>query len=304
MIQGIPYFGIDTQSIYEHILDSSHTNAENVTYSSMYELIMDNINKRVVVVVNNKWLTWLNDIVFNYRDKECYIPYYTYSIHTINDRKYKTNDKGHLILNDGTLSFRYNYKLEKLYVGVNNCKLDIVNIDTLERKEVSTSCWISEKEFDIDKLYELYINSAFNEDDLIFNKHRGGYHYIGISPREFSNREKNYTELYGLNIWNTKNYFEHDYRDVRNFKYDEIISKCNIIPSTEPLFIRRLKFEAYLYCILRQEIPSNNKEFNTEMCKLKNGKRIVKYGDTVKLIIKNYWFNNIERNTSPTWSRM
>ena len=71
MIQGIPYFGETTQEIYEYIQSEKYINTEpkEITYNSLYELIISNIGKRIIVVIDNKWLTWLTDIVFNYRDR-------------------------------------------------------------------------------------------------------------------------------------------------------------------------------------------------------------------------------------------
>ena len=67
---------------------------------------------------------------------------------------------------------------------------------------------------------------------------------------------------------------------------------------------RRLKFDSYLYCILRADIPSNDSYFNDEISKLKKGKHVIKYGENIKLLFKDYWFNNIEIKKYQTWMRL
>ncbi|MBO5387125.1 MAG: hypothetical protein J6A59_03180, partial [Lachnospiraceae bacterium] len=181
MIQGIPYLGENTQELVEQILNKDLDYEE--IYSSLYDLVMSYINKKIVVIIDNKWLTWFNDITFNYRNKECYIPYYSYKLHKIEDKLYRSNNKGHLILNNNTLHIRYEYKYEKLHINVDNLSLILLDLDTMKKYKVETNKWISDTYFDIDKLYNLYVDSCYEEDDFNFNKHMGGYHYILRTPQ-------------------------------------------------------------------------------------------------------------------------
>ena len=107
MIEGIPYFGEDNQYIWEDILCSDIKNKLNE--DSLYDLINSRIDKKVVVVIDGKWFTWLNDIAFNYRDKECYIPYYSFELYEISGEGFKTDNKGHLLYDGDTVNIRYNY---------------------------------------------------------------------------------------------------------------------------------------------------------------------------------------------------
>ena len=303
MISGIPYFGEGTQSITENILKSKIEYSKN--YNSLYDLILNHINEKIIVVIDNKWLTWLTDITFNYRDKECYIPYYSYKLHKLNNKSYKSNNKGHLILEDNALYIRHEYKYEKLYLDINNLSLVLFDLDTMEKYEAKTNKWINEQYFDIDKLYNLYINSCYIEDDFNFNKHMGGYHYILRAPQGFKNREKNIREELNLQHFNTLSIYDTDYRDVRNFKYEEVIQKEGLRNSIELYKIRRLKFESYLYCSLRQGLNPSNKNFLIEWQRLLKGKDYIKYGNNIKLIFKNYWLNNSKQiNNKKTWSRI
>jgi hypothetical protein len=305
MLSGIPYFGEDTQQIYEQILSETELNNrlyEIKQYNSLYDLVVSNINNRIIVIINNQWLTWLNDIEFNYRDKECYIPYYEYEIYEIPDRNFRANNKGHLILKDSALSIRYNYNYKKYEININNLSLKCINIDTGEKFTATANKWITEQTFSIDKLYKLYIESSFKEDDFIINKHAGGYHYIDKSIQKFRNKEKEYREQYSLPTYNKNFKYQHSYRDVRNFKYDEVVQKYEMINTVELHKIRQLRFEAYLYCIMRNKLYCEDNKFNDQLKQLYNGKSIIKYGESIKLIFKNYWIDEYERNKNKTWS--
>lgn len=285
MIKGIPYFGEQTQEIVDSILNIDTDIIYEKKYDSLYDLILSNIDKHIIVVIDNKWLTWLNDIVFNYRDKECYIPYYTYKEQLITDRTFRTNNKGHLILDGDNIRVRYEYSYHKLNITVDNLALDCVDIDTQERLIVRTNNWINEAAVDFDKLHKLYVESSYKDDDFIMNKHAGGYHYITLSPKEFVNRERKLREQYNLSDYSEDFYYIKDYRDVRQYKYEEVIRINGLLDNIELYRERRLKFESYLYCCLRKGL-FNNIQFK---------KHIYKVGKEIKLIIKDYWLDNIDK---------
>lgn len=285
MIKGIPYFGEQTQEITNSILNIDTDIIYEKKYDSLYDLVIDNIDKHIIVVIDNKWLTWLNDIVFNYRDRECYIPYYTYKEQLITDRTFRTNNKGHLILDGDNIRVRYEYSYHKLNITVDNLALDCVDIDTQERLIVRTNNWINEAAVDFDKLHKLYVESSYKDDDFIMNKHAGGYHYISLSPKEFVNRERKLREQYDLSDYSEDFYYIKDYRDVRQYKYEEIIKLNGLLDNIELYRERRLRFESYLYCCLRAGL------FNDIQFK----KHIYKVGKEIKLIIKDYWLDNIDK---------
>lgn len=285
MISGIPYFGEATQELMDYILNTDFSNVPVARYKSLYEIVGDSVNDKVVVVIDNKWVTWLNDIVFNYRDKECYIPYYSYKEYLIEDRVFKTNNRGHLILTSDGLKIRYGYKYNKMYITDGKVKLNCVDISTLDQFIITTDGWTDDDSVDLDKLYRLYIDSCYKDDDFLVNKHAGGYHYINKSIKSFDNKEKKLREQYNLCGFSVDSEYDKDYRDLRQYTYDEVIKLKGLISNTELYRERRLRFESYLYCCLRQGL-FNNIEFK---------KRIYKIGDGIKLIIKDYWLDGINK---------
>lgn len=166
MIKGIPYFGEQTQELMDYILNTDFNNVPVARYKSLYEIVVDSVNDKVVVVIDNKWVTWLNDIVFNYRDKECYIPYYSYKEYLVEDRPFKTNNRGHLILTSDGLKIRYEYKYNKMYITDGKVRLHCVDISTLDQFIIVTDGWMNDSSIDLDKLYKLYIDSCYKDDDF------------------------------------------------------------------------------------------------------------------------------------------
>ena len=285
MIKGIPYFGEITQELMDYILNTDFSNVPVARYKSLYEIVESSVNDKVVVVIDNKWVTWLNDIVFNYRDKECYIPYYSYKEYLIEDRVFKTNNRGHLILTDDGLKIRYEYKYNKKYIKDGKVELHCVDISTLDKFIIATDSWADDDSVDLDKLYRLYIDSCYKDDDFLVNKHTGGYHYIDKSIKAFENKEKKLREQYGLNAFASDSEYDKDYRDVRQYTYDEVIKLKGLLSNDELYRERRLRFESYLYCCLRQGL------LNT----IKFNEGIYKIGNDIKLIIKDYWLGDINK---------
>lgn len=304
MITGIPYFGENHNEIYDSIINSECTSSKK-KYNTLYDLIDDLAYRHVVVIIENKWVTWLRDIVFNYRDKECYLPYYEYEIYITESKLHRSNNSGHLILNDdGSLSIRYNYIYKKCSIDVNNLSLLVYDVDTSEKYEVTAENWFDEQ-FSIDEIYKRYVDSAYLDDEFRLNKHLGGYHYIYRSPLKFRNRERALREKFNLNHYSIDSEYEDDYRDVRNFKYEEVVHLEGLRDNIDCYEFRRLKFESMLYCALRQHARPTEKQFIALWDKLENGKNYIKYGNNIKLIIKNYWLDNSKPiKDKKSWSRV
>ena len=292
MIEGIPYFGENNNEITEAILNADYTKV--IDCESMYAFITDNINNKIIVVIGDR-LTWLNDIKFNYRDKECFIPYYDFKVA---ECEYRTSNKGHLIKKENKTYLRYEYKLEKFRISFdeNPVVLRCYNLDTEGSFQISLKKWIkNEEEIDFEKLYKLYVESSYIEDNFLVNKHAGGYHYIMRSPdNKFKNIERKIREEYELNAYSPEHKIEREYRDVRNYKYSEVLIKYGLLESTELYRERRLRFESYLYSLI------HGGKLND--IKFKNGIHKIGTGD-IKLIIKDYWILDKDRPIK-TWTRV
>lgn len=304
MIRGIPYFGEDNQVIYDKILSSDTPITNNLRNQDLYEFINNYIEDEVVVIINNKWLTWLKDIKFNYRDKKCYIPYFEYETHNISELGYRGTNKGHLLLQDDTLCVRHNYLYKELDINIDGTEYLMYNLSTREKFTVSFDSWIVENEFDIEQLYQLYLDSCYVNDDFLIQKHNGGYHLIDKEVKGFRNKERLIRRDLGLYDFNFDARIPKDYRDVRNFKYEQVVQLVGFRETIELYHLRRIRFESYLYCILRSQIKSNNAKFNNMFEQLGKTKSVVKYGDNIKLIFKDYWLDEYKTAKQRTYSRV
>lgn len=291
MIRGIPYFGEDNQIIYDKILSKDTPITNNLSNQDLHEFINNYIEDEVVVIINNKWLTWLKDIKFNYRDRKCYIPYFEYETHNISELGYRGTNKGHLLLQDDTLYVRHNYLYKELDINIDGTEYLMYNLSTREKFTVSFDNWITEKEFDIEKLYQLYLDSCYINDDFLIQKHNSGYHLIDKEVKGFRNKERLIRKDLGLYDFNFNTQIPKDYRDVKNFKYKEVVQLAGFRETIELYHLRRIRFESYLYCILRSQIKSNNTKFNNMFEQLGKTKPVIKYGDNIKLIFKEYWLD-------------
>lgn len=248
---GIPYFGEDTYNIINNI-QKAQISADKV-YPTVYEMIKQEAFKQTVVVIDNCWLTWLRDIRFNYRDREAKLPYYEFETYDIKVAKNYSNNKGHLLLNPETNIWyiRYNYMLKFLDFK-SNTQLTVYDIEKQIKYTISAEDWFTDI-FDLEELYAYYINSAYYEDDFLYNKHLGGYHYITRQFKGFINLE--WKKCKELNLPNfAKEHYEtveSDYRDVRQYKKEQLFG-LKIIEHIIPYKLRRLLFDCLLYCIIQQ----------------------------------------------------
>lgn len=301
MIKAIPYFGNNNNNIINYILESEELETKNI---DIYNFIISNIEHNIVVIIDNKWLTWLNDIEFNYRDKKCTLAYWKFDTMLI-DKNLIKNNKYQYLLTDSNNNYyvRYNYEYCEINIepGVS---ITVFDVNTNKKYSVTFSSYIEEDEFNISKLYELYVNSCYLDDKLL-NEHAKGYYYIDKFYKKLTNIELLLRKR--LDIPTFKN-FEHtekykDYRDVRNYKIEQVQHLYGLVYETEDYKIRRLRFESYLYCILRQQILSDNEEFNKEFIQLGKTKYIIKYGSNIKLIFKSYWLDNFNQIQHKSWMR-
>ena len=183
-IKSIPYLGKQNNIIREYILESKEL---EVIETDIYSFISNVDLASTLVVVDNKWLTWLDDIVFNYRDKKCYIHYWKYDIIPLDENLVKRDIYQYLIEMNNTFYLRYNYEYCTLNINLDT-ELSLYNLKLDKRYKVKLNSWINETEFNIDKLYQLYVKSCFYDDKLLKTREYGRY-YIDKFSKKLSNRE-------------------------------------------------------------------------------------------------------------------
>ena len=298
--KSIPYLGTENNNIIEYVLNKK---LDSKIETNLYDLINNKDIHSMLVVINGKWLVWLDDIRCNYRDKKCYIPYWKYDIIPLDKNLVKRDIFQYLICKDDTFYLRYNYTYEELKIELGT-DIVIYNTKTEKKNSFKIKEYLNEKEWSIEKLYKLYIDSSYYDENLLEYKDKGRY-FIDKFSTKLGNRELRLRSNLALNTFKNNNHLDKDkdYRDVRNYKLEEIYIKYGMIDSTENYKSRRLKFDSYLYCIMRSNKNCSNKEFNNKFTKLSTDTDIIKYGDKLKLIFKGYWKNDINIKNNKTWLR-
>lgn len=288
---GIPYFGENHNSILKKIETTQITSV--LKYDCMYNMIMTEAPKKTVVIIDNQWFTWLRDIQFNYRDGVCSLPYFTYELYDMDKTAKQQDDRGHLLVNDDNTKYliRHNYQLNHLVLDFNDkIELTVYDLDTEEKYVIYTDAWFTGK-FSLSELYAKYINSAYKEDDFLYNKHLGGYHAILQQFYGNTNKEKQYRNELGLNHY-TGNIKTEDFRDVREYRKEQLFDNV-IVEHIEQYEYRRLRFDCMLFCIIKSNAESNDDKFNERLANLKQDESILIYRplrDVPALIFKSYWF--------------
>lgn len=282
----IPYFGKNSNDIMLHI---NKAEIEDTIETDLYSFVINNISNDIVFVFEDYVYAWVSDIKFNYRDKECYIPYYKFDLYYDTDRLNDNN--GHLIIKDNKRYIRYNFDLATCKILLNTYYI-CYSVSQQKKFKIIFNRYYTGL-FSINTLYKLYINSCYSDDNYLVVKHEGGYHYINKKTDSYKNLEGILRVKYDLREYKNKEYI--DYRDVREYKYIELVDKLGLIENSEIYKIRRLRFESYLYCNLREENQPMDYD-KDEWNKLGKTYDYIKYygydKQVIPLFIKSYWLND------------
>lgn len=300
-LNGIPYFGDNNQEVICEALESQVSSAENIT---LYELLSNLEEKTKVVVVDGKWLTWLEDIQLDYRNHIARIPYYEYStaLYQMSERE-KNHNHPH-IRKDGDLMYiRFGFDMKFVAVDIGS---DIIIFDVKEKRKIRYCIrgWFSGA-FAVETLYRLYREYCFYDKHSEYAEHEGGYTFIDIEPKGFFNKEKRVRERLGLKTFRRSKQSTDlpDYRDVRIYQFFEYAGKIKDSKYLiDKLFkYRKLAFESYLFCAMKDGAEPND---YPEWSKLGKTKYYFKITDgNIPMFIKHEWLRETSLVNTKTWRR-
>lgn len=294
VIDKLPYFGENSYDVIDKLRKSK--TSSTIVYKTMFEFITaEAINKNALVVISggtNVQVAWLKDAVFNYRDKEAFIPYFTYSTIASALPPAKTLAKGHMLLNKDRTEWliRYNFKLKKLLLTIGT-KIKLFDTVTLKKYDVTVENWY-EDTFDMNTLWAYYILSSYRKEDKLLNGFEPGYTYIARQFKGFTNYEHQIRKSRELRTFDAF-YEDIDFTDVRHYRYEELFK--NSLNESETFYkIRRLKFDCLLYSIIQQGSLPTDEKTKERYKKLMQQECIMCYKPTNRddpaLILKSYWF--------------
>ena len=312
MIAGIPYIeNVNTLKKREILKEKTYT----VKETSLYSLFKQIEPKRNLVVINSKYLTWLEDVNFDYLHHKAYIKYYTYK-QQITDKRVKVDklskDDEHLeYKKNGVVYVRYAYEYKTLELKLGR-ELTIYNLDTNTLIKYKITRYVDEDfEFSLEHLYSLYKNYCYKDMYSEFGQHEGGYTFIYKELPQFKNKDVSLRKRYKLPTWSdnkTSSFHKNDeesYRDTRVYEYTTYVSKMgdSYKESSDLYKYRRLAFELYLYCSASaNKTPIDAAEYAWET--LGKTAHYIKMNDgTVPFFVKCEWFNNNTLKNNVTWRR-
>ena len=302
MLRGIPFFGEQNKSIQETILSSNCNKVVNISLYDLAQLALLH-KKNYVVVIGAKYLTWLDDIVFDYVHKCCYIQYYSYMEYVTDiylaEKSFADRTKVHIKTDsEGRIVVRFNYNTEKEPIAIGFSLLVYSLQDNCLTKYII--CSYCNMDFQLKTLYNLYLNSCYFDYKGAFTENESGYTYITKQFTGFSNQELLYRRKLNL-----PNYLDDeipsDYCDVRQYDYWYYIDKYkNVTISKELYKYRRLAFESYLFCCIRAGLtPTDEPRWN----KLGKSLSYIKIKDTVPFFVKQEWLDDYNVSKK-TWRRV
>lgn len=302
--------------------------------TQLLDLVTQLNEKTSLVVIDNTYLTWLEDIEFDYMRHRCYIPYMAYSLYNQNvkrdiDRNQGYNHIDYIEKPDGDIGnndnnsgafkdnhiiqyarIRYNFEYLTRDIQIGD-SLIIFDLDSNEFCRYIIKSWINHPAesrvdiFSLKMLYELYKGYSFYDMETEFSRHESGYTYINFNGKAFKNTENTLRQSFGLKTWKELP-IENDHRDVRVYKYFDYINRVgqdSIQTFGEKLFkYRRLAFESYLFChIMQRSVPA---DYIDEWDKLGKSLYYIKTGDKhLPLFVKAEWKLDNELASNQTWRR-
>ena len=285
-LEGIPNLVNEKVQLYRNLKPIEQLNI------SVFDFIEQFAYKPTLVRVQG-FFTWLHDIRFNYRDHIVEIPYFSYDEFFTDKIPKREVQRNHLDIRPEGLYIKYNFKKQVITLDL---KTSLTIIDTLTDKAYSV-CFTSwyDKNFEINELYQRWLNASFLDPENPEVKHLGGYHYISYSTSQLRNNEKFQRKEYNLNDYSLESIQLEDYRDIRLYKKEYLDLQEIEYDYVENYTYRRLRFESMLYCCLRQGLITFNSKERVYKIKYRG----------IPLIFKSYWLDNSSYKPSriPTYAK-
>lgn len=302
-MKGIPYQGVELTASVNSLPDRQPDiidplELRGVTdIHTLFRYLMQNEYLFIIEHPNTHRLfaSWCWDIRFNYRDREIFIPYYSYKtfFHRAIER-----DLSNPYLTISTLEdekkyilVRHDYELNKLILDDRKSKYRRNNItvyhpstDSYVQLALTDLPYLSESLFSVPELLRRHTNYKFLLSEFDITS-KTPYYYDFNSKKS---REKRILLKEGYSIY-ADSFMDLNYQDIRTFVVSPFSEEANQMTSDDDYVTRVYDFESYLYCLFAQEAQPYELEHKQAWADLGTKKRFVTLGETYPLTLKYYY---------------
>lgn len=313
MLKGIPYWG---ETTFEDMRELHRLPVENYTATDWYSLFSMLIAEEYCLIVETEgtvFLTWCSDVVFDYRDKAIFAPYYRYdkqSVVTRMEHKHLDKDKEQTWVH-------YNFQLCLKPLLIYSCRYICPFIKVYNPREKRVLC-ISltsmpyiPPDFVLSgrELYTRYVAASYYDENWAEIEFKNRYHYIsamhGIN-KEAELRKKHKLQTYRLGRNRLCTYdVMHLLRckDIRQYDLHVLQTVFNYNGMDKKYPVRWFEYSAYLLLCMLSGQRWIEKDFDAGIRKLHSGAEVFSYGrKELPMYIKHYYLLTDNR-TPKTYER-
>lgn len=218
--------------------------SDKIKSLASFDELMNYLISIEAIIWFNGWAVYADDLRADYKNGELYFPVYMYD--TVDDIQYN-----HRLEKIVIHSFENGYNIEGIVVQEHIGKPEICTV-SIKDKEFMRE--LTEKDLDAKDIFMRYIASSYGYHINEVSAFK--YNKVALSNLKSKQREK--LKDSGLDFYGT--YLDMEYRDVRNWKLEELIEKFSSdeLKMELPFSIRRLQFELELYIRIYKDIGWNN----------------------------------------------
>lgn len=316
-MKGVPYFGEETYRKLEALQDRQPEEINPLKLrgvTDIHTLFRHLLKNEYLFIINHpntnrQFASWCWDIRFNYRDREIFIPYYSYNtfLHKAIERDLSNTYLNIYTLEDNKkyISVRYAFEMNKFVVDnrkecyrTESIRVYHPTTDNYYQLNISNLPYYAESIFSVHELLRRHTNYKFllSEFDLTSKEHQ----YLDFNYKK--SREKSIRTKEGFKTY-SDNFTDLNYQDIRTYVVSPFSDEANEMTTDDDYVTRVYDFESYLYCLFAQQSEPYEPEFKQLWLDLGSKKRFITLGETYPLTLKYYYTDKHHNFKKLTYER-
>lgn len=316
-MKGIPHFGIETAEAINSLQDRQPKDINPRTLrgvTDLHTLFRYLLKNEYLFIIehpntNRLYTSWCWDIRFNYRDREIFIPYYSYRtfFHRAIERDLNNPYLTISTLEDKKkyISVRHSFEVNKFIIdnrkeGYRHPTIRVYHpsTDNYFQIDITSLPYLAENVFYIDELLRRHTNYKFLLSE--FDTTSKDRHYFDFTSKK--NREKRLYLKEGYPTYGEK-YTDLNYQDIRTFIVNPFSDEAQQMTTDDDYVTRVYDFESYLYCLFAQKAQPYEKDIKQRWSELSTKKRFITLGNTYPLTLKYYYTDKPNEFRKLTYER-